>query len=132
MKSLLRTSTLFSWLILVLGLVHDGATLTPLIQGGLTPLHPAIRLAVLYMSFTTGTSLVVLGMVLLLLVRPEPLSAEPVRKAVMLTALFLFAIGISGVCFMTDNPFAWIALLLTTVECIAVTRIVSLSRKAMM
>ena len=97
--------------ILVLGVIHDIATFTPLIAGGLGCLASGDLKAMIYMSLVCGTSFILSGLVLNSLL-------GKVEQYVFLTIIiliigtFLAASGVLSVIYMFDNPFAWVALLL--------------------
>lgn len=97
--------------IVMLGAVHDTATFSPLIQDDLTCLKPEALHAVIYMSLICGTSLILCGILLLILLK----SAEKfpsLTLPLLITGIFLFFNGILSVVCMYNNPFAWIALIL--------------------
>lgn len=110
-EQMVSLGKILSIAIMVLGIIHDVATFTPLIKGSLVSLEPESLKAMLYMSLMCGTSLILSGIVLLLLLKQ-------VEQHVFLTSLilvigvFLAVNGILSVVYMFGNPFAWIALLL--------------------
>jgi hypothetical protein len=113
----MKTNTFFSIAkslaiaILVLGIIHDIATFTPLIKEGLSSLNTENLNAVTYFSLICGTSLILCGIVLLLLL--NKVSEYPfLRPIVLIIVGFLALNGILSVIFMFQNPFAWITMLL--------------------
>lgn len=97
--------------ILILGVVHDIATFTPLIQEGLTCLSPSDLNAMIYMSLVCGTSLILSGLLLLILLRK--LTQFPfLNQSILIIAVFVCINGILSVIYMFDNPFAWLTLIL--------------------
>lgn len=55
--------------ILILGIIHDIATFTPLIKGGLSCLTPDNLRAMIYMSLICGTSFILSGLLLIMLLK---------------------------------------------------------------
>ncbi|HBG87731.1 MAG TPA: hypothetical protein DDW62_09300 [Marinilabiliaceae bacterium] len=101
----------FAIAILILGIIHDIATFTPLIKTGLECLSPADLNAIIYMSLMCGTSFIISGIVLILLLRK--LEQNPfLTSIIMAIGIFLALAGILSIVFMFDNPFAWASLLL--------------------
>jgi hypothetical protein len=99
--------------IAMLGAVHDVATFSPLIQDDLTCLKPEALHAVIYMSLICGTSLILSGIILLILLKSAK-KIPSLTHPMLITGIFLFFNGILSVVCMYNNPFAWIALLLNT------------------
>ena len=98
-------------LILVLGVIHNIATYTPIIQGGLSCLAIPDLKAMLYMSLVCGTSLILSG--LLIYLQLGKIQEHPILLfSTLLIGIFLTVIGVFSVYYMFDNPFAWIALIL--------------------
>ena len=93
--------------ILVMGIIHDIATFTPLIQDNLHSLSEDAAKVFICFSLGTGTSLILCGIILFpLLNRLEryPFMITPI----LIIGVFLLIFGILSVYFMTDNPFAWV------------------------
>jgi len=97
--------------ILILGIIHDIATFTPLIKGGLACLTPGDLNAMIYMSLICGSSFILSGVVLILLLKKVEQFAF-LLSTILLIGVFLAISGILSIVYMFDNPFAWIALLL--------------------
>lgn len=97
--------------IIILGIIHDIATFTPLVQGGLACLTPGDLNAMTYMSLICGTSFILSGLVLVLLLKKVE-QFPFLSSAILLIGVYLAVSGILSVVYMFDNPFAWIALLL--------------------
>lgn len=110
-EKLIQVGKIIAIAILILGIVHDVATFTPLIQGGLAALDVANQNAMIYMSLMCGASLIVCG--LLLYVFLKKVTEIPFLKSAMLIIGTFVAInGVLSVVYMFDNPFAWLALVL--------------------
>ena len=97
--------------ILLLGIVHDVATFTPLIQSGLEMLNVANLNSVIYMSLICGSSLILSGLLLIMFFN-KVLEYSFLKSAILIISVFLAINGILSVIYMFDNPFAWISLLL--------------------
>lgn len=108
-KKLISFGKIFAIAILVLGIIHDIATFTPLIKGGLASLAPADLNAMIYMSLVCGTSFILSGVVLALLLKKVEQYAF-LTSAILVIGIFLLLSGLLSVVYMFDNPFAWIAL----------------------
>lgn len=61
-----------SFAILILGIIHEVATFTPLIQGGLTCLTPHYFNSMTYMSLGCGCLLIMSGLLLFVLLNKWP------------------------------------------------------------
>lgn len=110
-NKLISLGKTFAIAILILGIIHDIATFTPLIKTGLECLSPADLNAIIYMSLMCGTSFIISGIVLILLLRK--LEQNPfLTSIIMVIGIFLALAGILSIVFMFDNPFAWVSLLL--------------------
>ncbi|NLX73468.1 MAG: hypothetical protein GXY94_09225 [Bacteroidales bacterium] len=110
-NKLISLGKAFAIAVLILGIIHDIATFTPLIKTGLECLSPADLNAIIYMSLMCGTSFIISGIVLILLLR----KLEQIRfltSIIMAIGIFLALAGILSIVFMFDNPFAWASLLL--------------------
>jgi hypothetical protein len=113
-NKLISLGKIFAIAILILGVIHDVATFTPLIKGGLACLTPGDLNAMIYMSLICGTSFILSGLVLLLLLKKvEQFSF--LTSTILLIGVFLALSGILSVVYMFDNPFAWLALLLNLI-----------------
>lgn len=66
-KSLIATGSILSFAIMILGLIHVIATFTPLIQSGLSGLALADFRAIIYISLVCGTSFILSGLLLIML-----------------------------------------------------------------
>lgn len=97
--------------ILILGIIHDIATFTLLIKGGLNCLSPGDFKAMIYMSLVCGTSFILSGFVLTLLLKKVEQFVF-LTSTILLIGVFLAVSGVLSIVYMFDNPFAWIALLL--------------------
>ena len=97
--------------ILILGIIHDIATFTPLIKGVLTCLPSGDLNAMIYMSLICGSSFILSGLILVLLLKKVEQFAF-LLSPILLIGVFLAISGFLSIVYMFDNPFAWIALLL--------------------
>lgn len=113
----MKTKTLFKIAkalfvsIIVLGLIHDVATFTPLIQGGLGCLDIENFQAVIYFSLICGTSLILCGWLLFQLLSSLAKSVALI-SLMQIIGIFLLINGFVGVVCMINNPFAWLAFVL--------------------
>ena len=110
-NKLISLGKAFAIAVLILGIIHDIATFTPLIKTGLECLSPADLNAIIYMSLMCGTSFIVSGIVLILLLR-KLVQIRFLTSIIMAIGIFLALAGILSIVFMFDNPFAWASLLL--------------------
>ena len=108
---LITIGKFIAFAILILGLIHDIATFSPLIQEGLTCLTPGNLNAMIYMSLMCGTSLILCGTLLVIMLKKGK-QITFYGLPMMVIGIFLALNGILSVAFMLDNPFAWVALLL--------------------
>lgn len=110
-SKLIFLGKIFAIAIIVLGIIHDIATFSPLIKGGLACLNPGNFKAMTYMSLICGTSFVLSGIVLVMLLNKfEELPS--LKSTILVVGVFLAISGIFSIVFMTNNLFAWIALFL--------------------
>lgn len=110
-NKLISLGKIFTIAILILGIIHDIATFTPLIKGGLACLNPGDLNAMIYMSLICGTSFILSGLILVLLLKKVEQFVF-LSSPILLIGVFLAISGILSIVYMFDNPFAWIALLL--------------------
>ncbi|HZK03766.1 MAG TPA: hypothetical protein VFC94_05105 [Bacteroidaceae bacterium] len=108
---LISLGKIFAIAILILGIVHGIATFTPLIKNGLDCLNPDDFKAMIYMSLICGTSFILSGVVLIMLLKKVEQFVF-LNSTIMVIGFFLAVSGILSIIYMFDNPFAWIALLL--------------------
>lgn len=97
--------------IIILGIIHDFASFTPLIKGGLGCLSPDDFKAMIYMSLICGTSFILSGFILILLLKKVE-QYKFLTSTILFIGVFLAVSGILSIVYMFNNPFAWIALLL--------------------
>ena len=95
---LVPASKILSIAIVCLGVIHEIATFTPLVQDGLECLSRSDFNSVIYMSLMCGASLVLSGWLLLLLL------PKNVTHAFLVYPILLISI------FVLINPFAWLVL----------------------
>lgn len=98
-------------LIGVLGVVHNIATFSPLIQDGLKCVEQDVLQAMVYMSLICGTSLILCGILLLVLLEKTK-KTPSLTIPLLIIGTFLALNGILSVVCMSDNPFAWAAFVL--------------------
>ncbi|MCB6974331.1 MULTISPECIES: hypothetical protein [Butyricimonas] len=106
---LVPASKILSIMIVCLGVIHEIATFTPLVQDGLECLSRSDFNSVIYMSLMCGASLVLSGWLLLLLL-PKNVTHTFLAYPILLISIFVLINGIVSVVFMVDNPFAWFVL----------------------
>ncbi len=106
---LVPASKILSIMIVCLGVIHEIATFTPLVQDGLECLSRSDFNSVIYMSLMCGASLVLSGWLLLLLL-PKNVTHTFLAYPILLISIFVLINGIVSVIFMVDNPFAWFVL----------------------
>lgn len=97
--------------VLVLGIIHNVATFTPLITEGLACLDQMNLKAMTYMSLMCGTSLILSGALLLAMLK-KTAPINQFRVPILIVGVFLAINGILAVVYMPENPFALLALIL--------------------
>lgn len=100
--------------ILILGIIHNIATFTPLIKDGLECLSNENLSAITYMSLICGSSLIVSGLLLVIFLnklKEFSFVITPIRIII----IFLCLNGVLAITYMSDNPFAWITFLLSLI-----------------
>ncbi len=102
---LYRAYTILAFSVIILGVIHDIATFTPLIREGIKSLSKDNFDAVIFMSLGTGTSFILAGL-LLFTVSDIKLSFT---KLVLPVNVFLLFLGLLAPIQMPDNPFAWLS-----------------------
>ena len=102
---LFKSFKILSFAVIILGIIHDIATFSPLIRQGLSTLSKDDFNAVIFMSLGTGTSFILSGL-LLYTVHNIKIAFE---RLVLPVNMFLLFMGISAAIMMPDNPFAWIS-----------------------
>ena len=100
-------STILSIAIVCVGVIHEIATFTPLIQDGLESLSKSNFYAMMYMSLVCGASLILSGGLLLLLLKKNETHTF-LSFPILLISIFVLINGIASIILMADNPFAWI------------------------
>ncbi len=111
LKKLIPFGKAIAAAIIILGIIHDVATYTPIIKGGLSCLTPEKLKAMIYMSLMCGTSLILSGLLLIILlnkVKEFPFLVTPI----LVIGSFLAIVGYFSIFYMSHNPFAWIAVFL--------------------
>lgn len=113
MKSdtLIVIGKIIALLIIALGLIHDVATFTPLIKGGLSCVHPQTLRAMTYMSLVCGSAFILGGLLILVMIGKLRQNSF-VKTPVSIIGIFLAIAGILSVVYMQQNPFAWMVLVL--------------------
>ena len=104
---LLFISTVLSIAIICVGVIHEIATFTPLIQDGLESLSKSNFYAIMYMSLVCGASLILSGWLLLLLLKKNE-TPTFLYFPILLISIFVLINGILSIILMVDNPFAWV------------------------
>ena len=97
--------------IVCLGVIHEIATFTPLIQDGLECLSKSDFNSLMYMSLMCGASLILSGCLLLLLLDKIKIYSF-LACPILLISVFVLINGIVAISFMCNNPFAWIVFVL--------------------
>ncbi|WP_163319946.1 hypothetical protein [Dysgonomonas sp. 520] len=93
--------------LLIMGIIHDIATFTPLIQEILVGLSLEKSDVVICFSLGTGTSLILCGLLIFFLLN----RFERYRFLItplMTISIFLLIFGILSLYYMIHNPFAWV------------------------
>ena len=108
---LIAVGKALAYAIVVLGIIHDIATFTPLVQSGLSCVSPADLHAIIYMSLMCGTSLILSGIILIMILKKIE-EFRFMNSIAIAIGTFLGLSGIASVVFMFDNPFAWLSLVL--------------------
>lgn len=98
--------------IMFMGIVHIAATFTPLIADKLALLPDSTQDAFKYFSLMCG-ALLILGGGVTFTLSGKITEYDFIQKPYMLTLTILSIDGISAVCYMQGNPFAWIIFALT-------------------
>jgi len=110
-NKLITLGTSVSVAILLLGIIHEIATFTPLIQRGLIDVSEGTFKAMIYMSLGCGALLILCGLLLYLLLKKLKEYSFLILP-ILVIGVFTLINGILSVYYMTDNPFAWMVLLL--------------------
>ena len=98
--------------VMLMGVVHDAATFTPLISGKLALLEDGAKNAFTYFSLMCGI-LLILGGAFVYVLSDKLTEHTFLRKPFNLALFALVLDGILAVSYMTHNPFAWIVFVLT-------------------
>ena len=126
---LIHIAKILAIAISILGVVHDIATFTPLIREGLACLSPSDLNAMIYMSLICGTSLILSGWLLLILLKNIK-QFSFLNQPILIIGIFVCANGVLSVMYMFDNPFAWLTLILgVAILAIIIKLITTLSQK---
>lgn len=103
-KYLFKSYKILSFLVIILGIIHDIATFTPIIREGLTKLPRAEFDTVIFMSLGTGTSFILAGLLLFTVYNIK----TAFDRLVIPVNTYLSFMGVMAVILMPANPFAWI------------------------
>ena len=98
--------------VIVMGFVHIGATVAPMIADKLAPLSEGMQRACIYFSLMCGAMLILGGSIVYMLcgkAKEHPF----LRTPLLLTYSMLVVDGILAVCFMPHNPCAWVIFVLS-------------------
>lgn len=107
-----NVTKLLSLTIMLMGMIHEAATFTPMIADKLMLLPDGTQDAFRYFSLMCGMLLILGGGIIFLLI-DKVAEHDFVRKPYILTLFVLTIAGIIAVCYMHHNPFAWIIYALT-------------------
>ena len=110
-NKLISVSKTIALIILILGIIHDVGTFTPLIKSGLACLKPSDYKAMIFMSLICGSSFILSGIILIMLLNKVEQFVFLIWP-IIVVSIFLAISGLLSVVYMTDNPFAWIGLIL--------------------
>lgn len=110
-KRLIYIGRITSAFILIMGIIHDIATFTPLIQEGLECISEGSFNLMIYNSLICGTSLIFSG-VLLIIFLNKIVKYPIVKLSVLLLSAFVCLSGILAVIFISDSPSAIIIFIL--------------------
>jgi hypothetical protein len=103
---------LLSFAVLVMGLIHVGATFTPLIQAPFAALDADGLKAATFMSFLCGGFFILSGWLALMLLSKAN-AYRFLTRPLLVIAVFDAVGGVLAASYMLHNPFAWIILILT-------------------
>ncbi|NDV68712.1 hypothetical protein [Dysgonomonas sp. 25] len=106
MKALTIAGKIIAVLIAILGIIHVGATFSPMIGGGLGCLDAGMYDAMIYMSLMCGTLLILCGLLLFLMLGKMQ-EIPYMKKLSLIVSIFSNINGVLSVIYMYDNPFAW-------------------------
>lgn len=98
-----------------MGVVHIGATFSPLIGGKLASLDAGTHNAMIYMSLMCGLLLVVLGGYMWWAIKKACTMPE-LKPTLLIASALMLVDGVMAVSFMPHNPFAWTIAALCTTE----------------
>ena len=100
--------------VMIMGLVHEVATFSPVISDKLALLPISAHRAFLYFSLMCGALLILSGGVIFIL--SAKVNEYPfVKKAYLLALVLLVADGLLSISCMSRNPFAWVIFALAVV-----------------
>lgn len=111
----MKAIRIVSILIALMGVVHIGATFSPLIGGKLASLDAGTQNAMIYMSLMCGLLLVVLGGYMCWATKKAGTVPE-LKPTLLITSILMLVDGVAAVSFMPHNPFAWAIAALCTVQ----------------
>lgn len=109
MKALTITGKIIAVLIAILGIIHVGATFSPMIAGELGCLDAGMydaMIYMIYMSLMCGTLLILCGLLLFLMLGKMQ-EIPYMKKLSLIVSIFSNINGVLSVIYMYDNPFAW-------------------------
>lgn len=109
------TKRITSILIALMGFIHIGATFSPLISGKLKALDTNTYHAMVYMSLMCGLLLVSLGSYIAWAIG-HPYIYPQHKLTIRIAATLLLIDGVSAICFMPHNSFAWAIATLCIIE----------------
>lgn len=109
------TRRIISILIALMGFIHIGATFSPLISGKLGTLDINTYHAMIYMSLMCGLLLVALGTYIAWTIGQQSIYSQ-LKPTIRIATTLLLLDGVSAICFMPQNPFAWAIAILCIIE----------------
>jgi len=113
-------NTIVGVIVILLGIIHNIATFTPIIETGFECVPAESHLTLVFFSLGTGTATLMSGILIIMLGNAIKAGAKKVRGALHLTVSFLLFISVVAVICGTKNPFAYIMLIIAISEIIIV------------
>lgn len=110
MKKIIQWLNIVSLAIIVLGLFHLLAT--TLVLGMFEWTNPNEKSVFLFMYLAAGIGTILPGLISKLQIKAIKESSLNARFTVIVCSLYTIILGIGAIYFMTNNPFAYIALVL--------------------
>ena len=105
-------------LIIILGLIHNAATSIVFHMGSFEKLPKEDGLVFIYMYVATGTAVIAAGLLTIYCSFALKKSERMAWTITIAVCIFMILLGIGAIITMTDNPFAYIMLVLPLLEII--------------